>query len=139
MIERRRFKRVEAKVPVRCRIVHRKKKLPFSVEITLYTRNISQGGLLLSWPRGWGCKECSHCLAWIFNLNCKLKEEPCQETTRFLNPTTFLGLEIESHAFPGSIKTTAKVVWVKEPQSPQEDTYNVGIAFAELLKSKILP
>lgn len=139
MIERRRFKRVGAELPIRCRIVHKKKRLPLSNIIEVYTRNISQGGLLLSWPRGWDCGKCSHCLAWIFNRDCKLKKEPYQEKTRFLCPTTFLKLEVEATISQNPIRTSAEIVWPREPQSLQEDTYNVGIAFTKPIKNKISP
>ena len=85
MVEKRRFRRTEAKLPVYCRIGHGKNKSSLSNVIEAYSKNVSRGGLLLTWPRSWVCDKCSHCLAWIFNLDCKLKEEPYREATRNLS------------------------------------------------------
>jgi len=136
LIERRRFKRVEAKLPIRCRIYHRDKGINVSNEITTSTKNISQGGVLLDWPRGWECEECVHCLGWIYNLNCRLKDRPEKKMTRSLDPGIFLSVELEPPTPAKPTKTLAKVVWVKGPRTHREDTYNVGVAFNQPLKSK---
>lgn len=131
MAERRKFKRVELDFAVRCKITDPKKKIDLSGEITVKAKNLSEGGALLEWPRSWLCDTCSNCLAWVYNLTCKLKEKGLfdEESNKDLIPEMHIDLHLAPSGETEPVGTLAKVAWVKTPEGQTVDRYHVGITF----------
>lgn len=131
MAERRKFKRVESDVAVRCKITDPKKKIDLSGEITVKAKNLSEGGALLEWPRSWLCDTCSNCLGWIYNLTCKLKEKGLfdEESNKDLIPEMHIDLHLAPSGETEPVGTLAKVAWVKTPEGQTVDRYHVGVTF----------
>jgi len=131
--ERRRFKRIEIDIAVRCKIVDPQKKTDVSGDIMARAKNLSEGGVLLEWPRSWPCNVCFNCLGWIYNMNCKLKERTPSEEE--FNKNLVPEMHIVLHLHPGGdlepVSTLAKVSWVRPPESQNINRYQVGISFVE--------
>lgn len=133
LAERRKFKRVELNVAVKCKILDPQKKTDISGEIVARARNLSEGGALLEWPRSWPCDICSNCLAWIYNFTCKIKEkgESDEESNKDLIPEMHITLHLAPAGDVEPVSALAKVSWVKAPEDQETDKYQVGISFVE--------
>lgn len=133
MAERRRFKRIEIDIAVKCRIVDPQKKTDVSGDITARAKNLSEGGVLLDWPRSWPCNVCFNCLGWIYNMSCKLKESaPSEEEfNKNLVPEIHITLHLEPSGDLEPVSTLAKVSWVRPPENQNINRYQVGISFVE--------
>ncbi|KPK41322.1 MAG: hypothetical protein AMJ78_05775 [Omnitrophica WOR_2 bacterium SM23_29] len=131
MAERRKFKRVELDVAVRCKITDPKKKTDISGEIIVKAKNLSEGGALLEWPRSWLCDTCSNCLAWVYNFTCNLKEKGPfdEESNKVLIPEVHINLHLVPAGDVEPVSTLAKVAWVKVPPEQEADKYHVGVIF----------
>lgn len=133
MAERRKFKRVEIDVAVKCKIIDPQKKTEISGEITAKAKNLSEGGALLEWPRSWPCDICFNCLGWIYNFTCKLKEQDVfeEEANKDLIPTMHISLNLAPASDVEPVSALAKVAWVRTPEDEITDKYQVGISFVE--------
>lgn len=132
MAERRRYSRLSIESSVKCVILDRLKKNKISYEILSKTRDLSEGGLLLSWPKSWECKVCSNCLAWIFNHKCILKgdEESLPENmNKYLPAATFLQIELVPPIVPAPVIVKAKVAWTKFEK--RRNSYLIGLCFLD--------
>lgn len=146
MAERRKFGRVQIDVAVTGKLIDSQKKIDICRDIALKAKNLSEGGVLLEWPRSWNCDTCSNCLGWAYNFNCKLKEkgEAAEEFNKDLVPELYITLSITPGSDVEPIETLAKVKWVKTSEDPNADKYQVGVSFVDEehkepdLKKKIL-
>lgn len=136
LAERRKFKRVELDVAVKCKIIDPQKKANISGEITARAKNLSEGGALLEWPRSWPCDICSNCLGWIYNSDCKLKEKNMsdEESNKDLIPDMYINLRLALASDVEPVIALAKISWVKLPEGQIANKYNVGISFVEAEK-----
>lgn len=138
LAERRKFKRVELDVAVKCKIIDPQKKTDISGEIVARARNLSEGGALLEWPRSWPCDTCSNCLAWIYNFTCKIKErgESEQESNKDLIPEMHITLHLAPAGDVEPVSALAKINWVKSSEDEEKDKYQVGISFVDVEKKE---
>ena len=138
MEERRRFKRIEIDVAIRCKLVDPQKKMDVSGEIIARAKNLSEGGALLEWPRSWPCDVCFNCLGWIYNLTCKLKERGIFEegANKDLIPEMHISLHLAPARDLEPVSALAKVAWVKMLERTDIDTYQVGVSFIEGQREK---
>ncbi len=139
MAERRRFKRVEIDVAVKCKIIDPQKKMDVTPEITARARNLSEGGALLEWPRSWPCDVCFNCLGWIYNFTCQLKDKGLfeEESNKDLIPEIHLTLHLAPASDVEPVSTLAKVSWVKTSEDQGIDKYQVGVTFVEAKKREL--
>ena len=144
--ERRKFERVVIDIAVKGKLIDPQKKIDISPNIALKAKNLSEGGVLLEWPRSWDCDTCSNCLGWAYNFNCKLKEkgEAGEEFNKDLVPELHITLNIAPGNDIESLETLTKVKWVSAPEDPSAERYPIGVSFVEEekkesdLKKKIL-
>lgn len=133
MSERRKYKRVDVDVAIKGKLVDPQKNVSITGEIPLKARNLSEGGLLLEWPRSWNCDTCSNCLGWVYNFNCKLKEggQKGDEFNKELVPEMHITIQIVPGNDIGPVTALIKVSWVKSPEGENGERYHVGASFAE--------
>ena len=136
MTQRRKHSRLSIEIPVKCKILDRHKKKEISHEIISATYNLCEGGVCLNWPKSWTCKSCTNCLAWIFNHSCILKEEASlRESNKYLAPSTFVQIQLDSPLIASSTKLAARVAWVK-PEG-EKDLYAIGLSFLKDEEDKL--
>ncbi len=132
-LERRKFGRVEIDVAVKGKITDPHKKTDISGDISLKAKNLSEGGALLEWPRSWPCETCFNCLGWVHNSDCKLKEK--ETGTEEFNKDLVPEMHITIRLTPGDnlepVETLAKITWVKIPDNPDTNKYDIGVSFVE--------
>ena len=58
MSERRKYKRVDVNVAINGKLIDPQKKVDITGDISLKAKNLSEGGVLLEWPRSWNCDTC---------------------------------------------------------------------------------
>jgi len=133
MSERRKYKRVDVNVAVNGKLVDPQKKVDITGEIPLKAKNLSEGGVLLEWPRSWKCDTCSNCLGWVYNFNCKLKEEGQggDEFNKELVPEMHITIQIVPGNDIGPVNALIKVNWVRSPEGESYDKYHIGASFVE--------
>lgn len=138
MSERRKHKRVDVNVAIKGKIVDPQKKVDITGDISLKARNLSEGGVLLEWPRSWDCDTCSNCLGWVHNFNCKLKEDGQRggEFNKELVPEMHITLQIIPGKDIGPVNALVKISWVKSPEGESSDRYHVGASFVESEKQE---
>ncbi|MFH1678457.1 MAG: PilZ domain-containing protein [Candidatus Omnitrophota bacterium] len=141
MLEKRRFPRFTMKLPVRLRIFDKETKTDITNDIDAYTENISKAGMRLILPNGWECPECNNCLGWMYNLNCKLKNNFTREANHFLTPKLNLRITISDASIPlkEPIQLEGDCVWVNANIHPQENSYPVGLSISEAEQERISP
>ncbi len=129
-IERRKFRRLAAYLPVHCRARIKGEERGFSSAGETTSRNISCGGMLLKWPTNWRCRGC---------LNYRESEgkEICEVTRciyegALLPNIELLELELELGfpKFPDLLKAWGKVVWVRE--TDDVNNYDLGLEFTQM-------
>lgn len=128
-MEKRKHERLDIEIPVSCAILDGNKKNKISDEILSKMKNLSRGGVHLTWPKAWNCKVCSNCLAWVFNHECALKKRlPLKEYNRYLNTSTLIKIKLEPPMVTESVKLVTKIAWVN-PDS-QDEEYEIGLSFS---------
>lgn len=130
--EKRRFPRFQRTIPVTVKIIGKKER-EISSSISLDTKDISQGGMMLSWPKGWKCGECTHCLAWIYNRDCNLRKTGNGDG-KSVHPiplNTYLKIDIIPFEIGGM---RSHIVWVGSPEK-ENGHYPIGISLLETLKA----
>lgn len=133
MSERRKYKRVDVNVAIKGKLVDPQKKVDITGDIPLKAKNLSEGGVLLEWPRSWNCDTCSNCLGWVYNFNCKLKEDG-QGTGEFnkeLVPEMHITIQMVPGNDIGPVNALVKISWVKSAELAGDDKYHVGASFVE--------
>lgn len=137
MKERRHFKRIKIKLPVKIRIFE--KKIGFiTPEIEACCESLSRTGLSFTIPLSWDCPDCNKCLGWIYNLNCKLKNKDNQADIRYFAPN--LDFKIYFFGLPPAnrpLTVEARCVWVKEIFLAHEKYYSVGAGISGLHRARI--
>lgn len=133
MSERRKHKRVDVNVAIKGKLIDLQKKVDITGDISLNAKNLSEGGVLLEWPRSWNCDTCSNCLGWVHNFNCKLKEDGQLrgEFNKELLPEMHITIQIVPGNDIGPVNALVKVNWVKSPEGESLDKYHVGVSFVE--------
>ncbi len=134
-IERREFKRLTRKVNLSANLITpRKKKIPNDVPVT--TRNLSQGGMMILWPKGWQCQQCSKCRFWFFNDSCSLRNGNNHQNnhkhtfrSRPLTPGTPLAIKSQNQ----NETMNAHVVWSK--WNKVLSSYELGLCFSKPLET----
>jgi hypothetical protein len=139
MLEKRRFPRLNVKLPVKLRIFDPEAKTDVTNDIEVYTKDISGGGLCLILPRGWECQECNNCLGWIYNLDCKLKNNHATETNRILPAELDLKITV---SYPSNLdkepaQLEGRCAWVNADIGPEENAYPVGVELSKTSQKKI--
>ncbi len=131
--ERRKFRRVEIDVAVKGKITDPQKKTDISGDISLRAKNLSEGGALLEWPRSWPCETCFNCLGWVHNFDCKLKEKEAgaEEFNKDLVPEMHITIRLTPGDDLEPVETLAKIAWVKNPDNPNANKYDIGVSFVE--------
>ena len=139
MTERRRFARVNRKLAVRFKVFDRDTKIDITDLIDAYTENISKGGMRLILPRAWDCPECSNCLGWMYNLDCKLRNSHTKETERFLNPKLNLKILLtdSSDTSKEPIQLEGECVWVNPHIDSSKKDYPVGVSLSKIDHDRI--
>lgn len=125
--ERRKLKKYKIKIPVESQIVKRNLRTPLTGVIPTTTRDLSLGGIKLKWPKGWKCENCSNCLGWIFNEECRLKADMELKVNRNLNSGLIVKLKF-LNSFLRDKDYYAKVVWTNNLKYAQP-TYDTGLSF----------
>lgn len=109
------------------RICRKDKKTLLSGDIPILAKDISMGGMRLQWPKGWQCKKCNKCLGWVFNHNCRFKNNETNRINRTLDEEVLLRMTIESNK--DKVKEIfLKVAWTDKAEDSQ-DHYDVGLSF----------
>ena len=109
------------------RICRKDKKTLLSGEIPISTKDVSAGGMRLQWPKSWQCKKCNKCLGWVFNHNCRFKNNETNRINRILDEDVLLKVTIEGNM--EKIKEVfLKVVWTEKVEDLR-DHYDVGLNF----------
>lgn len=121
--EGRRFPRVPKILPVQAKIIDRKGK-EISTLISLETKDVSQGGMQLDWPKGWSCKECVRCPSWTYNRDCQLRRGD-KEAVRPIPSNIYLKIDMELIA-----EIISHIVWVGSPDNGNGH-YPVGVFFTK--------
>ena len=131
--EKRRQKRSSVEVRFLGQLLRKDKRTVLTNEIPVLSKDISLGGVRLSWPKGWKCDKCSNCLGWVFNFNCRFKSNNTNRINRIVDGDVVLKV-IFQEKDDSSKEVLSKVVWAEEPQ--KEDLhYDIGLSFIKLDKA----
>ena len=123
--ERRKFRRFNKKVDLIANLYQKKDTSISSHNIPLRTLNISRGGVMSVWPKGWECTTCKKCVFWIFNATCDLKNHNGNgESTKPLPVGCSLRLR---SAGPHIQDIDAEIAWIRYSQ--EGDEYVLGFRF----------
>ena len=130
--EKRRQKRSNIKVQLLGQLLRKDKRTALTNEIPVLSKDISRGGIRLSWPKSWKCGKCSNCLGWVFNFNCRFKSNNANRINRIVDRDVVLKV-IFQEKDNNSREVLSRVVWTEESQ--EEDLhYDVGLNFVKLDK-----
>lgn len=130
--ERRKHKRFNVNISMKGQLLRKDKKTVLTEEIPLSSKDISQGGMRLDWPKEWKCSRCSKCLGWIFNFNCRFKDNTTNRINRTVDEEVAIKLIIDHE--DGSHEIISKIAWSQDPDA-DESSYDVGINFTRLNKA----
>jgi hypothetical protein len=125
--DKRKHKRFDVETTLKSRICRKDKRTLLSGDIPVSTKDISLGGMRLEWPKRWECKKCNKCLGWVFNHNCRFKNNETNRINRLLDDEVLLKVTVEGSR--DKIKDIfLKVVWTKKTEDVHEH-YDVGLNF----------
>ena len=125
--DKRKHKRFDVEKTLTSRICRKDKRTLLSGDIPVSTKDISAGGMRLEWPKKWECKKCNKCLGWVFNHNCRFKNNETNRINRLLDDEVLLKVSVEGCR--DKIKDIfLKVVWTKKTEDLY-DHYDVGLNF----------
>ena len=129
-IEKRKFKRLVAYLPVHCRARIKGEERSFSSAGVTTSKNISCGGMLLKWPVDWKCGGCVHYRESEGKAGCEVTG--CIHEGVLVHNTEALELELEFEfpEFPVPMKAQAKVAWARGTH--EANNYDLGLQFTQI-------
>ncbi len=129
-IERRKFKRLAAYLPVHCRVGTKGGERDFFPGGETASKNISCGGMLLKWPTDWRCRVCAHYRESEGKGICEVTH--CIYEGALLPNMELLELELEVGfpKFSGLLRAWGKVVWVRE--TDDVNNHDLGLEFTQM-------
>jgi len=128
-MEQRKFQRRPFEADATCFLADDSGRRLTNEKIPARMENVSQGGVRLTWPTWWKCKDCIYYRPGKKKPRCALKKCIYQGMHEYLIKATIIEFAIEvPNGQP--IRTFGRVVWVKEPLD-QHDKCVLGVSFTE--------
>ena len=133
-IEKRKFKRLAAYLPVHCRARIKGEERSCSSTGETTSKNISCGGMLLKWPTNWRCRGCLHYRESEGKGVCEVTSCPYEGVLLPNIELLELELELGFPKFPDLLKAWGKVVWVRE--TDDVNNCDLGLEFTQIGESE---